>query len=78
MFRLWPFLIRYNYFGCSYCTPGFVMGMNAYLSQTQADPPDLVDIENIFDGHCKLLKPMGWFPYWGELCTNVFIIVLTK
>ena len=44
------------------------MGMNAYLSQTQADPPpDLVDIENIFDGHCKLLKPMGWFPYWGEL-----------
>ena len=38
----------------SYCTPGFVMGMNAYLDQTQQDERTIVDIENIFDGHCKL------------------------
>ena len=37
----------------SYCTPGFVMGMNAYLNHTPLEQRTLVDIENLFDGHCK-------------------------
>ena len=31
------------------------MGMNAYINQTPMDQRTLVDIENLFDGHCKLL-----------------------
>ena len=29
------------------------MGMNAYLENTPKQQRTLVDIENIFDGHCK-------------------------
>ena len=29
------------------------MGMNAYLENTPKEQRTLVDIENIFDGHCK-------------------------
>ena len=29
------------------------MGMNAYLDHTPEDQRTLVDIENLFDGHCK-------------------------
>lgn len=36
-----------------WCTPGFVMGMNAYLDNTPEDQRTLIDIENLFDGHCK-------------------------
>ena len=36
-----------------WCTPGFVMGMNAYLDNTSEDQRTLIDIENLFDGHCK-------------------------
>ena len=29
------------------------MGMNAYLDNTPEDQRTLIDIENLFDGHCK-------------------------
>ena len=29
------------------------MGMNAYLDNTPGDKRTLIDIENLFDGHCK-------------------------
>ena len=38
---------------CRWCTPGFVMGMNAYLDNTEEDKRTIVDIENVFDGHRK-------------------------
>lgn len=35
------------------------MGMNAYLDKTPAEQRTLVDIENVFDGHCKLSNGCG-------------------
>ena len=29
------------------------MGMNAYLDNTPENQRTLIDIENLFDGHCK-------------------------
>ena len=41
------------FFHVRWCTPGFVMGMNAYLDNTPENQRTLIDIENLFDGHCK-------------------------
>ena len=51
----WEWWLKYDVFivSCRWCTPGFVMGMNAYLDNTEEDKRTIVDIENAFDGHCK-------------------------
>ena len=54
----------------SYCTPGFVMGMNAYLNNTSPEQRTLVDIENLFDGHCK-------YSYTTLTIANILMLLYT-